>query len=412
MRRQAHLSEMLRRRVKRIQLDHVEIHDQKERSILPSVVVGRNADYQMTEKIKAQSISVLQYLKPHRCVVERQRKARHAVYLRQVERFEQHFRRLADPNRDAERGEIFVSQCFRHVLSAGLTVDKTYFFRVLLQMDPEDFQKAPTVNAVAACCDAFEIPLIEYMEFLERLDWPQMVPTMCKTPASFFDENSVWDGVELVPYTGQTCADEMSSDQGQRQFCDENLPLLPVLPPNSPRTSELASRNDPLQDIIQNGPMDSVLERYKLLQKDGRGGMKTLIAAVTKLAGEIEETDPQDNEHGTRDQGVSVDPTGDREEGSLAPASQQVSVTETSPARSRGGPARPPLHSASPPISRRVPRANATLRGHRPYVPNGHPTLKMTRALAEPLNQLARSPSKQERVKPKLGAVKEMFDTS
>lgn len=414
MRRQGHLSARLQRRVKRIQLDHLEIHDQKERSILPSVVAGQKTEYQMSDKFKAQRTSVLQYLKPHRCVVERQRKARHAIYLRQTERFEQHFRRLADPNRNPERGEIFVSQCFRYVLAAGLTVDKTYFFRVLLQMDPEDFQKAPTVNAVAACCDAFDIPLKEYMEFLEGLDWPQMVPSMCKTQASFFDENSVWDGVELAPYAGSTSADQMAaSDQGQREFCDDNLPLFPVLPPDSPRTSELASRNDPLQDIIQNGPLDSVLERYKLLQKDGRGGMKTLIAAVTKLAGELEENDSQDNEFDTTDQGCNVDPPADMEEIDTAATPPAVSGTETSPTRNRGGgPARPPLHSASPPISRRIPRANATLRGNRPYVPNGHPTLKMTRALAEPLHQLARSPAKQEHPKPKLGAVQEMSDTS
>eukprot|EP00930_Biecheleria_cincta_P033320 TRINITY_DN23086_c0_g1_i1.p1 TRINITY_DN23086_c0_g1~~TRINITY_DN23086_c0_g1_i1.p1 ORF type:complete len:941 (-),score=175.45 TRINITY_DN23086_c0_g1_i1:101-2923(-) len=418
MRRQGHLSERLQRRVKRIQLDHLEIHDQKERSILPSVVAGQKTEYQMSDKFKAQRTSVLQYLKPHRCVVEKQRKARHAIYLRQTERFEQHFRRLADPNRNPERGEIFVSQCFRHVLAAGLTVDKTFFFRVLLQMAPQDFQKAPTVNAVVACCDAFDIPSSEYMEFLERLGWPQMVPSMCKTQASFYDENSVWEGVELVPYTGQTSADQMLSDQGPRQFCDDELPLFPVLPPDSPRTSELASRNDPLHDIIQNGPLDSVLERYKLLQKDGRGGMKTLIAAVTKLAGEVEENDSQDNDFGRMDQGFRVDPRNDGEEIGIDAPQQAASVsagTETSPARDAGGPARPPLHSASPPISRRVPRANATLRGNRPYMPTGHPTLKVTRGLADPMSQLARSPrspAKQERAKPSLRTVNEMSDTS
>ena len=54
-----------------------------------------------------------------------------ALRVRQVEKIQRFQCLLADPNRVPERGEVYLSQCFRHVLAAGLAVDKRYFFRVL-----------------------------------------------------------------------------------------------------------------------------------------------------------------------------------------------------------------------------------------------------------------------------------------
>ncbi|CAJ1397718.1 unnamed protein product [Effrenium voratum] len=102
VRRQGNLSDRLQRRVKRIQYDHEEIQNMKQQSILPSVTSN------------ASHLSVLQYLKPHRSNVERKRQEAHSIYMRQVEKIQQHQRLLADPNREPERGEIYLSQCFRH----------------------------------------------------------------------------------------------------------------------------------------------------------------------------------------------------------------------------------------------------------------------------------------------------------
>eukprot|EP00913_Durusdinium_trenchii_P023106 g21692.t1 len=157
------LSARLQRRVKRLRYDHCEIQSKKQQSILPCVISHLNDHLDETNGDKSLGntnafLSVLSFLKPHRTVVEKQRREVHRIYLRQVEKI-QHFQRLlADPNRCPERGEIYLSQCFRHVLLAGLAVDKSYFFRVLRHLEPEDFQEVFTVNFLAACCDAFAIP--------------------------------------------------------------------------------------------------------------------------------------------------------------------------------------------------------------------------------------------------------------
>ncbi|CAE8673957.1 unnamed protein product [Polarella glacialis] len=197
LRRQGKLSERLQRRVKRIQIDHDEIRDMKVRSILPSTVTAPS-DGKPGDKTQTYA-SVLHYLKPHRYAVERDRQGKHSIYLRQVERFESHLRRLADPNRQPERGETYISQCFRHVLSAGLIVDNAYFFRVLSEMEPEDFEKAPTVNFVVACCDAFEVRARDYISFLNEWGFACMVPRPRRQAASILEDGAPWDGVVLSP---------------------------------------------------------------------------------------------------------------------------------------------------------------------------------------------------------------------
>ncbi|CAE6937182.1 unnamed protein product [Symbiodinium natans] len=136
VRRQGSLSERLQRRVKRLQYDHTEIQQMKEQSILPSVIG------QPQSNSESANLSVLHFLKPHRVHVERRRQEAHSIYMAQVEKIQHYQRLLADPNRDPDRGEVYLSRCFRYVLSAGLAVDAAYFFRVLAQMEREDFEKA------------------------------------------------------------------------------------------------------------------------------------------------------------------------------------------------------------------------------------------------------------------------------
>mmetsp|Transcript_87190 Transcript_87190/g.154411 ORF Transcript_87190/g.154411 Transcript_87190/m.154411 type:complete len:903 (+) Transcript_87190:81-2789(+) len=399
IRRQGVLSDRLQRRVKRIQIDHAEIHDMKERSILPSVVTREQAARAANNS--KFPVSVLQYLKPHRVTVERARLGRHASYTRQVERFQKHLRSLADPNREPDRAEIYLSQCFRHVLAAGLAVDSAFFFRVLTQMEPLDFEKAASVNMVAACCDAFEISAAEYVAFLDELEFPRLVPIACATKAVSHDSDA-WDGVELVPMASQEAVD------GAARF-EAPLPLYPVLPADTPRTSELASRDDPMQDILEASSFDLVLERYNA----GAGIAAILLAAITSSTqsddGDLEEDTASNQEMMRSFGGKTTSKTSSVE---LQPPTSLPTEEEASRASSR--PPRPPLQSASPPVSRKMPYSKQPFRGNRPFVPKGHATLRSTRAVAEPMSQIAsaRLPAKTkaEAGKAALRAVREVAE--
>jgi len=100
LRRQGQLSDRLGRRVKRMQLDHPEIHDMKTRSILPSVVAGPED----REGKSAKPHSVLHYLKPHRISVERERQGKHAVYMRQVKKVPALLALHCGPEQDSREG--------------------------------------------------------------------------------------------------------------------------------------------------------------------------------------------------------------------------------------------------------------------------------------------------------------------
>ncbi|CAK9044780.1 unnamed protein product [Durusdinium trenchii] len=253
--RQGLLSARLQRRVKRLRYDHCEIQSKKQQSILPCVISHLNDHLDETNGDKNTNafLSVLSFLKPHRTVVEKQRREVHRIYLRQVEKI-QHFQRLlADPNRCPERGEIYLSQCFRHVLLAGLAVDKSYFFRVLRHLEPEDFQEVFTVNFLAACCDAFAIPVRDYAEYLKLHGLPSFAPMTAPSHALPYDDTAAWDAVTLGPLKLVHIGDEATL---------ADVPLFPVLPTATPRTSELASRDDPLHEILRSTVYDAVLERY------------------------------------------------------------------------------------------------------------------------------------------------------
>ncbi|CAJ1438357.1 unnamed protein product [Effrenium voratum] len=330
VRRQGNLSDRLQRRVKRIQYDHEEIQNMKQQSILPSVTSN------------ASHLSVLQYLKPHRSNVERKRQEAHSIYMRQVEKIQQHQRLLADPNREPERGEIYLSQCFRHVLGAGLAVDKGFFFRVLRHMGPEDFQKTHTVNFLAACCDAFSIPTRDYMDFLQCHGFPLLAPKLCSGKHTG-DDTAAWSEVEL-----ETCRDERA------------VPF-PVLP-TSTQSSELASRDEPLHSILE-------------ALYDIRNGnhLLTVASAMAQLE-----------------------------------KSQETIATETQEDMERKLQPRPPIQMANPPIIRRG-ASRVPVVGGRPFVPHGHPTLRSTRGVAEPMSHMAASLAKTTRAASVLEAVQESW---
>mmetsp|Transcript_40626 Transcript_40626/g.126644 ORF Transcript_40626/g.126644 Transcript_40626/m.126644 type:complete len:771 (+) Transcript_40626:342-2654(+) len=271
------LSGRLQRRVQRLQLDFQEIHDKKVSLILPGSLLPSSEPSTSTRPegsdLKA---SVLTYLKHKRRHVEHDRKTRHATYLHQVERFQSHLRLLADPNRPPERGEVYLSECFRHVLSAGLIVDNDYFFRVIANMDGQDFEGPCTVNLLAACCDAFDIDLRRYWLFLRQKAVPKCTPRPCpENVRSWQEDFAPWCGVtlqdirevveQIVPTDSETSGDDIPSS------AMDPLPFSPVCPKEVPPSSELVSRDDgPLRSIIDSAPLDSVLERYHLSKGDVR----------------------------------------------------------------------------------------------------------------------------------------------
>lgn len=336
LRRQGHLSDRLSRRVKRIQNDHCEIQSKKQQSILPCVVSENACAF----------LSVLHFLKPHRVHVERKRQDAHSIYMRQVERIQHFTHLLADPNREPERGEVYLSQCFRHVLAAGLAVDKCYFFRVLRNLQREDFQKVFTVNFLAACCDAFSIPVRDYVDYLKSHDLPLLAPKFATSSALPYDDTAAWDAVTLQPLKDSFVA-------GDATFSD--VPLYPILPCETPHTSELVSREDPLYEILQSTVYDAVLERYAIGPKSPRA----------------EEAHLEFRHINTSSSMIS---------GSFHEDSSEQSWASKIP--------RPPVQMVAQPQNFRRGKFQA---GSRPFEPHGHKTLRRMWGVAEPMGESRRA---------------------
>eukprot|EP00933_Yihiella_yeosuensis_P064121 TRINITY_DN67452_c0_g1_i1.p1 TRINITY_DN67452_c0_g1~~TRINITY_DN67452_c0_g1_i1.p1 ORF type:complete len:678 (-),score=135.58 TRINITY_DN67452_c0_g1_i1:65-2023(-) len=451
LRRQGQLSDRLQRRVKRIQIDHPEIHDMKVRSILPSVVCGLQQVATKTNDKQSSYVSALQYLRPHRHSVERDRKGRHAVYLRQVERFENHLRRLADPNRSPDRGELFLSLCFRHVLAAGLAIDKAYFFRVLSHMEPEDFSKVYTVNLIAAGCDSFMISISSYISFLKDWGFPCLAPYPSgRTQVLSWEDGATWDGVELVELQWPPQAEEpeiaarrpipeeldlLEDEEGEIPFEQDPLIFCPVLPPETPRTSALASRDDLLQDIIEAKTFDSVLGLYNLEKKrytEEESAMQLVKAAhiagmlteeavigstgdaavssnkaqglaakfAMKTKGEVHkklglgsscfESTAEECRSATQNT-LSKELSQEDSAPMSARESSRISLEHLQPEPPRTARLpRPPLQASTPPLSRRVVNPRTPFRGNKPFVPSGgHSTLRAVKGFAQPMSSLA-----------------------
>mmetsp|Transcript_32070 Transcript_32070/g.70145 ORF Transcript_32070/g.70145 Transcript_32070/m.70145 type:complete len:854 (-) Transcript_32070:48-2609(-) len=265
LRKKGLLNLRLQRRVERLRIDFEEIHDLKVGSILPSVVTRGGADSHTKATGRPSSSrgspdNVLQYLAGHRKLTERARLGHHSAYLSQVERFEGCLQRLADPNRAPDRGEIYLGECFRHVLAAGLIVDNVYFFRVLMRLEAEDYERVPTVNLIAACCEAFDVDLRLYWSFLEGCGLPRLAPRARPDQVRSWEDWAPWRGVDLQEPSDLTrpCADDV------QEMCQDPFPFRPVLPDEQPTESEFVSREDPLTHILREAPLDAVLGRYLL----------------------------------------------------------------------------------------------------------------------------------------------------
>lgn len=366
VRRQGSLSDSLQRRVKRIQYDHTEIQQMKEQSILPSVI-----GQPQSESDKATHLSVLHYLKPHRVHVEKQRQEAHSIYMAQVDKIQHYQRILADPKREPDRGEVFLSRCFRYVLAAGLAVDDAYFFRVLSQMQPEDFEKVYTVNFLAACCDAFSISTRQYFQFLENSGLPCLVPMPQEGKALIYDDTAAWDQLCVAPA------------QLESESWATPLPLYPVLPTETPRTSALVSRDEPLLDILQSEVFDMVLQRYNL----GSKGKANLVSQLVSLASRraSEETQPSTMTL-AKQATLSTLPS---EKLPCEPSPEPAE--ETKPMLPR-----PPMQMASPPVLCRGGGKVSVVSG-RPFVVKSHQTLQKARGVAEPMSVLAQGSSRMKR---------------
>lgn len=263
LQKQGQLSNRLCRRVQRMQLDAEETRDVKLATLLPSIVAA-GAE---TERRAANGE---QYLRRHRKLAERRRLWHHGVYLSQVDQFQCYLRLVADPKRAPERGEVFLSEAFRHVLAAGLTVDDHYFFRVLDHLAREDFSNAPTVNLLAACCVAFGVDLMKYREYLLARKLPLMVPKPCATAVQSWQEGTAWAGVDLREHvTGSQTSlpgavpSSPAGADAVPHLVEDPMPFGPIVPDETPSESALASRDDrALCKILAETRVDDVLERY------------------------------------------------------------------------------------------------------------------------------------------------------
>jgi len=399
LRKQGQLSTRLQRRVQRLQMDFQETQDTKVGSILPSVVVCEaSAPSSVTPRSSSAGVggasndrgeTVLHYLQHHRHRAERQRQSHHAIYLQQVERFQGYLRLLADPNRSPERGELYLSECFRHVLSAGLIIDTTYFIRTLCNLDAEDFEKTPTVNLLAACCVAFNIDLREYWAHLQERGLAYLTPQPQTNEARSWEDWAPWNGVrleQLLPQPGGVGRDGTGSPLVQDAGADglddslimmeDPLPFGPIVPEETPGASELVSReDDPLLRILQQISMDSVLERYKISRTSTQPPAKML------------QIDDDDEEVTIR--------TGTASSSSMQEVAPQFRIAPRTPQTPPKD--RVPTKPATPPTGT-GPRSATMRAGVRKAA---GATLQRTRGIAEPISEMPGAPDKD---RPRAGA--------
>lgn len=265
LQKKAQLSARLQRRVERLRKDHEETHDTKVNSILPSVVASatsRNSVNKVEPQPKAKSRradSVLSFLKYHRHVAEKERLSHHSIYLQQVESFQTFLKRISDPNRAPDRGEAYLSESFRYVLSAGMVVDEHYFFRVLQFLQDSDFESTPTVNMLAACCASFDIDVNRYATYLRSKEIPMFVPRARSNLSRPWEDWEVWNGVKIE----KKPEDHEFLEDGI-EYQEDPLPFGPIVAEETPSASEALSRgdNDALTQLLQQVTLDAPLERY------------------------------------------------------------------------------------------------------------------------------------------------------
>jgi hypothetical protein len=260
LQKKAQLSARLQRRVERLRKDHEETHDTKVNSILPSVVASATSRNTVEPQPKAKprrADTVLHYLRHHRHLAEKERQSHHSIYLQQVETFQTFLKRISDPNRAPDRGEAYLSEAFRYVLSAGMVVDEHYFFRVMQFLQDSDFESTPTVNMLAACCASFDIDLNRYTAYLRSKEIPMYVPRARSNLTRPWEDWEVWNGVKI----------EQRPEEGIEEgieFQEDPMPFRPIVAEETPSASEALSRgdDDALSQLLQQVSLDAPLERY------------------------------------------------------------------------------------------------------------------------------------------------------
>jgi hypothetical protein len=234
-------------------------------SILPSVVAAATSRNTLEPQPKAKSRradTVLHFLRQHRHLAEKERQSHHSQYLQQVESFQTFLKRISDPNRAPDRGEAYLSESFRYVLSAGMLVDEHYFFRVLQFLQDSDFESTPTVNMLAACCASFDIDLNRYWAFLRSKEIPMFVPRARSNLSRPWEDWEVWNGVNI-----ERKPDDQEVLEDGIEFQEDPMPFGPIVAEETPSASEALSRgdNDALSQLLQQVSLDAPLERYIIM---------------------------------------------------------------------------------------------------------------------------------------------------
>jgi len=192
-------------------------------------------------------------------MAEKERQSHHSIYLQQVETFQTFLKRISDPNRAPDRGEAYLSEAFRYVLSAGMVVDEHYFFRVLQFMQDSDFESTPTVNMLAACCASFDIDLNRYTAYLRSKEIPMYMPRARSGLTRPWEDWEVWNGVKI-----EQRPEGADSHEEGIEFQEDPMPFGPIVAEETPTASEALSRgdNDALAQLLKEVTLDAPLERY------------------------------------------------------------------------------------------------------------------------------------------------------
>lgn len=185
LRKQGSLNQELRSRVQRLQSDRGDALRSKMTTIVPSQSLG--------------GPSPSYFLLQHGRATELARQVMHVRYVSQVDGYHYYVWRLADPGRTPERGEMYLCDAFRIVLSAGLLVDSAFFFRALRFLEGQDLESPATVNLLAAFMEVFRVNSREYMSFLGARQVPIQAPLPRETSKTSYFLGLPWHGVTLGP---------------------------------------------------------------------------------------------------------------------------------------------------------------------------------------------------------------------
>jgi len=389
LRKQGQLSVRLQRRVKRLQLDFRELYDTKVETILPSDVTGvRDRDENAGNHSNEQHESVLRYLRRHRHHVERERQSQHSVYMDQVDKFQFYLRHCGDPHRTPERGEVYLSECFKHVLAAGLLVDSTYFFRVLQNLQTEDYEKVFTVNMLAACCDAFGIDVQQYRVYIEKRGLPLFALEPCPGQVRTWEDVAPWHGVKLRSWSSadrsdtksRTLTSSLQSLEREYPLQEDPLPFCPVVPDEMPSVPEMMSRDDPVAEILDKIALDMVLERY-LQRSDSRSPSESPRGSASQMSSRT---------HVLISDGQRTGGFEGKDKVSSASSASSAWTLSLPP------PTRPAIAPCTPPTSTRVPDSRRLTRPvvRQPTLLPPRNTLHKAAMLATPISEVPGAPPK------------------